>query len=150
MSNSDDTLLSDFLQVLGVPHTVGYSDGRFLAMPFKSLFGLSKLLTEYGVDNETLRLADKDEISALQPPFLAHTGRGFVIVTDMDADRVGYLTQGVAETMPLPDFKEAWSGVVMLAYPATDSVEPGYRGHATIELANRAKRSERASCRERV
>lgn len=140
MSKSDDTLLSDFLRELGVRHTAAYSDERFLDMPFKSLFGLSKLLTEYGVDNETLRLADKDEITALQAPFIAHTGRGFVIVTDMDGAKVGYLTRGVPETMPLADFKKAWSGVVMLAYPSDASVEPGYRSHATLEFVNKAKK----------
>ena len=74
------TLMSDFLKELGVRHTAAYTDWRFSGMPFKSLFGLSKLLLEYGVDNEALRLAEKSEIGRLPVPFLAGTDGGFVIV----------------------------------------------------------------------
>lgn len=108
------TLMSDFLKELGVRHTAAYTDRRFSEMPFKSLFGLSKLLQEYGVDNEALRLAEKSEIGKLPVPFLAGTDGGFVIVTSVGADRIGYLTQGVAEAMPPDEFKKAWSGVVLL------------------------------------
>lgn len=134
------TLMSDFLKELGVRHTAAYTDWRFSGMPFKSLFGLSKLLLEYGVDNEALRLAEKSEIGKLPVPFLAGTDGGFVIVTSVGADRIGYLTQGVAETMPPDEFKKAWSGVVLLAYPDEKSVEPGYAAHARDLFIGEAKK----------
>lgn len=43
------SLINDYLDALGVPHTSGYSEKRVKGMPFKTLFGLSKLLEEYGV-----------------------------------------------------------------------------------------------------
>ncbi|MBD5319041.1 MAG: hypothetical protein HDS09_07290 [Bacteroides sp.] len=127
----DATLFSDFLNTLGVKHTPGYSDRRFKDMPFKTLFGLSKLLEEYGIPNEALRLDSPDEITAIATPFIAHTAGGFVIVTELDpeASNVGYLTQGTPETMPLDDFKRAWDGVVLLAYPDEKSVETDYAEH---------------------
>ena len=82
------TLMSDFLKEVGVRHTAAYTDRRFSEMSFKSLFGLSKLLLEYGVDNEALRLAEKSEIGKLPVPFLAGTDGGFVIVTSVGADRI--------------------------------------------------------------
>nr|WP_303643495.1 hypothetical protein [uncultured Duncaniella sp.] len=42
-------ILGDFLQCLGVPHTPGWTAGAVAAMPFPSLFGLSKLLQQCGV-----------------------------------------------------------------------------------------------------
>lgn len=81
------TIFSRFLSALGVPHTAGYSDARFRGMTFKSLFGLSHLLTEYGVPNR-IRVADKSEFTKISTPFLAQTNQGvFVIVDNVDTAR---------------------------------------------------------------
>lgn len=137
--SKNPSLFSDFLAQLGVPHTVDYSDGRFAGMSFKSLFGLSKLLEEYGVPNEGVRISDKSEIRKLGVPFLARTPEGFVIVTAVGDDRVSYVTQGVAETVPYNAFVDAWTGVALLAYPDADAGEPDYRAHADIEMVKRSK-----------
>lgn len=137
--SKDPSLFSDFLAQLGVPHTVDYSDGRFAGMSFKSLFGLSKLLEEYGVPNEGVRISDKSEIRKLGVPFLAQTPEGFVIVTAVGDDRVSYITQGVAETVPYNSFVDAWTGVALLAYPDADAGEPDYRAHADIDMVKRSK-----------
>lgn len=133
-------LLSDFLTALSVPHTPRYTDTQFASMPFKSLFGLSKLLSDYGVDSEGLMLNDRMEIHKLTPPFLAHTPRGFVIVTQINSDSVEYLTEGVTENMPLDEFRRAWDGRVFLAFPRPDAAEPGYAAHARLRFFDRAKR----------
>lgn len=49
--DSSSTLLSDFLGQLGVAHTRGYTSERYVSMPFPTLFGLKKLLEEYGVES---------------------------------------------------------------------------------------------------
>lgn len=133
------SLFSNFLEQLGVPHTVDYSDGRFAGMPFKSLFGMSKLLEEYGVPNEGVMISDKSEIKKLGVPFLAQTPEAFVIVTDVGDDAVGYISQGEAETAPYDTFVDAWTGVALLAYPGADAGEPDYRAHADIEMVKRSK-----------
>lgn len=56
------TLLSDLLTVLGVRHTELYSDKRFSQMPFRSMFGLSKLLREYGVATAGISVASEDDV----------------------------------------------------------------------------------------
>lgn len=134
------SVFSDFLRELGVPHTVDYSDRRFAGMPFRSLFGFSKLLGDYGVRSEGLRIADKGEFRSLVPPFLAQTPGGFVIVTRRSGDTVDYLTDGVAESMNLDDFTRAWTGIVFLAFPDDKSAEPDYRRHRFVELAGIVKK----------
>lgn len=134
------SLINDYLTVLGVPHTEDYSDKRVASMPFHTLFGLSKLLEEYGVASEGYILSDKSELRALTPPFLASTPAGITIVTAIDGDSVRYLTQGVAETAPIGEFCEAWDGNVMLSFPSADAGEPHYAAHARIEFFNRAKK----------
>ena len=133
-------ILSDFLTALRVPHTPAYTNRQVGAMPLRSLFGLSKLLEKYGVASEGLMLSDRDEIRKLTPPFLAHTPQGFVIVTGFGGDDVSYLTQGVAERMPVGEFGRAWDGVVFLAFPSADACEPGYAAHERMAFFDRAKR----------
>ena len=51
MNGKPNSILTDLLGVLSVPHTAEYSDSRCDSMPFKSLYGLSTLLKEYGVES---------------------------------------------------------------------------------------------------
>lgn len=132
-------ILSDYLSLLGVPHTEEYTDRRFDSMPFRSLFGLSKLLQEYKIPSEAYRLQTKDEVMRLPTPFLAHTPKGFVIVTGICGGSVSYLTEGVSESIPYADFLKAWDGVVFLAYPQKDSREPCYCDHARKIFFDKAK-----------
>lgn len=138
--NEAPCLLTDYLTALHVPHTYNYSVDRFGKMPFQTLFGLSKLLKEYGVDSEGYHLNDKSEISSLTPPFIAATSVGMVIVTETGNGRIGYLSQGVAETADFDRFANAWSGDVLLSYPSEDAREPEYAVHARLEFFMRAKK----------
>ncbi|MBD5356781.1 MAG: vitamin K epoxide reductase family protein [Bacteroides sp.] len=134
------TLITDYLQVLGVPYTEDYAISRVEAMPFKTLFGFSKLLEEYGVPSEGYFLSDKSEITKLTPPFIANTVAGFTIVTDIASDKVTYLSQGVEETVPLDEYQKVWDGNVLLSFPTQDAHEPDYTKHARIDFFQRAKR----------
>lgn len=136
----DATLFTDFLTALNVPHTYDYSNRQFETMPFKSLFGLSKLLQKYNIDSEGLYLENRMEIRKLTPPFLAHTPLGFVIVSEIGQNYVEYLTRGVAERMPIDKFRRAWDGNVFLAFPRPDAIEPDYASHARMIFFTKAKR----------
>ncbi|MBD5607342.1 MAG: hypothetical protein HDQ93_00630, partial [Desulfovibrio sp.] len=131
------TIFSRFLSALGVPNTRDFSDGQFRGMTFKSLYGLSHLLTEYGVRNEGIKVADKDEIVKIAPPFLAQTKGGiFVIVAKIDPDRgtIEYDSRGEMEKVDLDSFKKAWNGVALLAFPDEKSREPDYPSHRLSEI----------------
>ena len=65
------SIFSDFLQALGVQHTGRYSDSRFNGLTFKSLFGLSRLLDEYGVENSAWRVPRTGSVGHIPLPFLA-------------------------------------------------------------------------------
>ncbi|MCM1505149.1 MAG: vitamin K epoxide reductase family protein [Muribaculum sp.] len=133
------TILSDLLEELGVPFTAEYSDRQFEAMPFKSLFGLANLLKSYHIQSEGLLISDKSEIVKLPTPFIAKTSGGLVIVKSIGGDGVSYLTQGVAEQMPLDEFRQAWDSTVMLLFPETDAEEPDYCKHREKELFTKVR-----------
>lgn len=131
------TILSNFLQALGVPHTERYADGRFHAMTFQSLFGLSKELENYGVETEALRLNDKEaDLNQLTPPFLAHTRDCFAIVESIGPEEIacrGY--DGELSKISREKFIDSWDGIVLLAYPKEDSGEPDYSAHRMSDFA---------------
>ncbi|MDE6074195.1 MAG: vitamin K epoxide reductase family protein [Muribaculaceae bacterium] len=138
---ADHTIFTETLQVLGVKHTVSYSDRRFNTMSFKSLFGFSKLLQEYGVENEGLVFDDKATgIKELDAPFLARSGSKFVIVTGMADGNVTYIDGSKHKTMPRDRFTDRWSGEALALYCDDKAIEPDYRKHVTTLLLERAKR----------
>lgn len=141
---TDVTIFSDFLKALGVPHTGAESDAAFRAMPFKSLFGFSRLLNSYGVRTRAVRIADKSELTRIPVPFVAQEGTGFVIVTgfgkdDQGNDAVDYIYYHDRKQRDLELFRQRWSGVVLLAYPQADSCEPDYSRHRFYEIAEQVK-----------
>ena len=139
----DASLLSDWLTLLGVGHTHSYTLGREKAMPFKTWFGLSRVLQDYGVESEAYFLSDKDGIRTLSVPFMAHTAGaegGNVIVTSIDGDRVSYISLGQQKTTSLSRFLEAWDGNVFLSYPKEGAAEPELGLHRRLEFFNKSKK----------
>ena len=110
---TDTTIFSDLLQELGVRHTAPYSDRRFRQLSFPTLFGLTKLMQEYGIESQGMRIADKTEICRATPPFIASTSAGFL---------------------------RAFDGNLLLAYPFPEACEPSYGRHHALEIATKAKR----------
>lgn len=135
------TIFTRFLDKLEVPHTASFSDEQFRNMTFHSLYGLSHLLTEYGVKNEGVKFDDKSKITELSVPFLAQTQGGiFVIVTKLDAAAgiVEYDSLGQMQEVDLKSFLDAWNGIALLAFPDADSKEPEYSSHRLTEIVRKS------------
>lgn len=135
----ETTAFNDMLNLLEVPHTVDYSNKQFQTMPFQSMFGFSKLLQRYGIDSQGVILGDKSEVDKITPPFLAQTGKGFIIVTAVDREGINYLTEGTLERMSRDEFLDVWNGFVMMAFPSRHAIEPHYMAHRRMEIINTAK-----------
>lgn len=141
----ENTIFTCLLDVLCVPHTAAYSDGRFRAMPFQSLFGLSKLLQEYGVATAGVSLDDRKDITDLPVPFVAPLRGGeWVIVsgTDATAGTVSYLSHGRREQAPIDTFTGAWGGTALLCGHddgAVRAIEPHYAEHRLAIIMTRLR-----------
>ena len=140
MATTDHTLLADFLTALKVPFTKDYTKQRFDTMPFKTLFGVTQLLKEYGVETAGYNISDKNELSEVPVPFIAGTKGGMVIVTAITPGSVTYLTQGITETMPKDDFMQAWNGMVLCASVKPHAREPEYGKHLRMVFINDSKK----------
>lgn len=139
----DSSLLSDWLTLLGVGHTHDYTLDKEKSMPFKTWFGLSRALEDYGVESEAFYLAEKNAIKDLTLPFIAHTagtGGGNVIVTSIDGDKVKYISLGQPEQTSLSRFIEAWDGNVFLSRTKEGASEPNLGLHRRLGFFKKSKK----------
>lgn len=141
-----ESIFTIFLRELDVRHTTEYSTRRFRNMPFKSLFGFSRLLQSYGIPNASFSLDNKEDIVLADTPFIAQKGHTFVVVTDIcnsasDGELLTWRDEkDVQHTGKLSDFLTGFSGVILQAYPDENSIEPDYSKHHLCHIASRAKR----------
>lgn len=140
MAHTDHTLVTDILAALNVPHTNDYTKSRFEAMPFKTLFGVTQLLKEYGVESQGFKLANNGEITRLAVPFVAQTDGGLVIVTKLSEGCVSYLTQGTPEKMTLSDFENVLTGVILTVKATPQAKEPDYSKHRSMQFITESKK----------
>ena len=139
MHTADHSLVTDLLTVLKVPFTRDYTKQRFDTMPFKTLFGVSQLLKEYGVESKGYRIEDTTELKNLAVPYIAQTQGGLIIVTKESKDAITYLTQGISETIPVKEFEEITTGVVLVPSVQQGAKEPDYNKHLTTVVINTTK-----------
>lgn len=135
---SNKTILSVFLRLLHVKHTQSYADKLYNEHPYKySLFGLSKMLSDYNIENVGINIANKEKgIKELEVPFIAHTGDDFVVVYKTSPKRVAYFWQGKPIDVATERFLELWSGVALIAETDRHSIEPNYKENKKKECLN--------------
>jgi len=131
-----------FLNLLKVKHTKEFSSQYFNEHPHKNnLFGLSKMLSDYGVENAGTQIVDKEnDIYNIELPFIAHIG-GFVAVYKVESQKVHYIWNGKKIILPISQFIQSWSGIILLAETTPNSIEPDYKVHRKKKLFGIAQKS---------
>lgn len=129
-------------EALHIPHTSNYTNQLFDAHPYKyTLFGLHRMLTEYGVESEGMRFADKEEaLSSLQVPFVAQVANDLAVITEITDTEVIYMWYDKTLRVSHELFLSQWSGVALLVSPSSESGEPHYEAHRRAEKILRLKR----------
>lgn len=137
---NDRCLFTSFLRLLNVRHNKSFSDAYYNKHPYNdSLYGLSSMLQDYGVENMGLRLDDKEQIVALEVPFIAQIATDFVIVSRIASDKVDYIWRGERIRSTLASFFETWTGVVLIAETDENSAEPDYKKYYKEETFSRIR-----------
>jgi hypothetical protein len=131
-----------FLELLKVKHTESFANQRFNEHPHKNnLYGLSKMLTDYGVDNAATCIEEKEKnITEIQTHFVAQFSGDFVAVHKVDSENVTFIWKGVNHVLAVEKYIEAWTGIVLLAGVSEKSIEPDYKKHKKAELINLMKK----------
>lgn len=131
-----NNILTSFLKALHVKYTLAYAEKLYEEHPHKyDLYGLSKMLEEYGIANAGVRINDKN-IHSLETPFIAHIGNDFVVVNRVTDKQVNYHWRDKDIDVTEEQFKRLWSGVVLVAETDENSIEPDYQQHRRKYLLN--------------
>lgn len=124
-----NNILISFLKALHVKYTSAYAEKLYEEHPHKyNLYGLSKMLEEYGIANTGVRINDKN-IRSLETPFIAHIGNDFVVVNKVTNKQVSYHWRDKQINVTEEQFRNLWSGVVLIAETDENSIEPDYQQH---------------------
>ncbi|WP_313381739.1 vitamin K epoxide reductase family protein [Proteiniphilum saccharofermentans] len=130
-----DNIFITFLRLTGVKYTDSFSRQYFNEHPHKyNLFGLSSMLSDYGIENAGIKISDKNEIRSIEPPFIAHTGNDFAIVETIDKDNIRFIEGNKRIKIPFDEFLKMWTGYTLIAEPDKTSKEPDYEIHFRKEL----------------
>ncbi len=134
-----------FLQIceaLHVPHTRAFTDRTFDEHPYKySLFGLSRMLTDYGVENRGVRFSDKPAaLAELETPFVAQVSGDLALVAKIADDAVTYRWYDQNVHVSREQFLDLWSGVALIVAPDDESGEPHYAEHRHEEQIHNVKK----------
>lgn len=118
MGKQHNTFIS-FLELLHVKHTKSFSDKFYGEHPYKgNMFGISQMLSNYGIDNLGIRVENKAEaLNELDVPFLAHAGNYFLTITRIDKDEIEYIWKKERLKISFEQFLKIWSGNALIAYP---------------------------------
>jgi len=94
------------LELLNVKHTKVFSDNYFNEHPHKfNLYGLSRMLSDYGIRNAATQIVDKEnDLFHIECPFVAFTGGDFVVVNKVDSERVHFIRNGKKISIPVSQF----------------------------------------------
>ncbi len=130
-----DNILITFLHLVGVKCTVSFTRQYFNEHPHKyNLFGLSSMLSDYGIENTGVKILDKNEIRSIRAPFIAHIGNDFVIVEKIDKEDIRFIEGNRRIKTPFNEFLKMWTGYALIAEPDRTSKEPNYETHSGKEL----------------
>lgn len=133
------SLLSKYLKALDVPHTALYADSCFESMPFKTLFGLERVLEQFGVESRGLRFADKGEVAEMTVPFIAQIHGGIVIVEKINADKVTFDSIHGRKTLELQDFLSTFTGIALQSQAIPGAKEKDLAAHRFQDFADQVK-----------
>ena len=131
ISQKSNNVFTSFLNVLKVKYTGDFSNKHFNEHPHKyNLFGISKMLSDYGIENAGTRIEDKEQdLFNIELPFIAHFGSDFVVVYKIESGKVHYLWNGKKIIISVSEFLQSWSGIILLTETTPNSIESGYKEH---------------------
>jgi len=123
----NNNVFTTFIKILNVKYTHGYSSKCFNEHPHKyDLYGISKMLSDYGIENVGLKVSNKEDLLQIETPFIAHISIDFVVVYKITEEQVFYIWEGKKISISIKQFFEVWTGIVLIAEPDENSIEPDF------------------------
>lgn len=128
------------LRHLKVPHTTTYVNMTYEEHPYRNtLYGLSRMLETFHVENQGIRVSDKSALLSLPLPCIAQVYDEFSLVFSVSEDRVEYEWKESRLCVDVETFKKRWTGVILILGATEKSREPDYAAHLKAECIQYGK-----------
>lgn len=133
-------LFVELLRGLNVKYTRKFALNLYEGHPYRdSLYGLSEMLSIYKIENNAIKLENKEQIISVETPFISHINGEFILVKKIDKEKgVVYLWKNVLMKIPIKNFLSAWSGIALIVETNTNSIEPNYKKNSNNDLLIRS------------
>jgi len=124
------SIVHSFFTLTGVKYNSWYLKNKMATQPnYGSLLGLQDILTDYQVDNLSVRIS-ADDFHNLDTPVIVQTATPnpqFVIVEKIDGDNISIINRRDEQSnLSFAEFLQTWTGVVILSNVDESSGEPDY------------------------
>lgn len=125
----------ELLKSLNVKYTFDYAMKLYREHPHKNnLYGLSAMLTSYGIENVGVKLEEKKQITNIEAPFIAFASNDFVLIKKIKDNKINYLWRDKKISISLDKFMTVWSGVLLIPEADKNSIEPNYQENRKKEF----------------
>lgn len=139
-TKNSSNILTAMLQHLGVKYTSEYANKLYNEHPYKeNMFGLSMMLSTYGIKNMGIRVK-KEDIDKLPVPFVAHLNDQFATVYKVKNRRIHYAIGEIDMTINEEIFREMWTGTVLIAEASPEPQEPNYKSNLKKQILHQWQR----------
>lgn len=99
------------------------------------MYGISALLSRYGISNECFEVENNDFIFDLTCPFVTCNDGDLVLVLNfLDRETIKIFTKGKFEIISIESFCKDWDFICLTAQVSSNSIEPRYRSNRIKEL----------------
>lgn len=131
----ESNIFISFLKLLKVKHTNSFSNQFFNEHPHKyNLFGLSSMLSDYGIENIGLKISNIDDLCLIETPFIAHIKDDFVITEKILDNEIQFIQGNNNIKISKDEFSKIWTGNVLIAERNLNSIEPEYNKHRKTQI----------------
>ena len=134
-------IVGQILKDLRIPYTNEYLRNKIDIHPFKhSLYALATILNSYGIETDSVRLSQKEDITEIPHPAVLLWDNRFAIVQKVTSDLITLRTaKNKTVEVALADFIEKWNGIVMLIERTENSSEPDYKANLRRQWISKIK-----------
>lgn len=135
MNTGNKNILTFLFRLLKVKFTSTYINKSYEeSLQKNSLFEISKILSDYNIKNVGLKLNDKNELHAIETPFLVQINNDIAVIYRITNEQVHCRWREKDIVVPLEEFNKVWNGVVLIAEKTEETREPEYEENLKKQL----------------
>lgn len=128
-------IIEILLKKLGVKFTKEYLGKLYNGNPSRNtLFGISNILSEYGIKHVSFKVKNTEEVKSIAFPFIANFEGKIILVDQLRDGNISFLQEDQRITIPFDHFVDVWDRIVLVAELSQNSGEPDYKKHRKWSL----------------